>query len=933
MSQSPRFSQSLLSPPQSGFIFSPIQSFSSTPLSYRYDSTTLKHLNVPNTTTPDSSFANDHGLIETRLPSPIPELTSDFTSTKRPQRSLFHDFCKTPNKKQKTSIPNDAFQSQSITDSSFYNDLDKTHVIDPTWTRIEIIESSNQNNSDLNETQMSIFLKNQFQKYIYDHPKDQIFTVDEGMKFESLAKIKQSHIKLKLGPSIPFPLVVHSNQFNNCRQKGSVRYDGFGQLFVHDELIWIRESRESVHYLGLKQGSNTTNLDKIIEQLELSDQPEELLMVTRCNSKRRIVCLDVDSNDNDKQYSGWTISHELCNLKHSTQTMTIDIASISSHRKSQGCNEEITLDVQLNLNIQMIYDPLMFQFGDYTAQTSSKFLNNQCNTFLREKASTVYLLPYWEKQLSSSTESVIKQLEKKFQHIRTFNGKIPLEMNKSWYALSKYKTEEIKTVSKTEKTESERIINIFYFACEMFELFQGQLSRKAYTPIFVLLITPDTLWDCFLFFQIYERLQIIYQINNLHEITRYFRRRRIDLDWLKLLAKSHFFQSLARPLYNYYEVCSAFNPKTSRQILNNTILRLIHFELQRKKIDLPIFHVFNCWIELSKIEKLDQFLLQESFELTENTFASDIETGCLLEMLEDSIKGLNKIKIMEIYQNSLSKWFDCDIYRTIISRYLPPIIQHTLTSNETRQLLLHYLILYQKNPFPFSTSDVENASIMCSLMTLFPSLAGVCISDKNRKRHKLFKLRQQKNPDFEKDVTRYLNDDDKANIQLIGHQWFLSSMSTMTIDYIKNPTTQVKLPLGRLFEFSECQRFHSHLIKIIQPKPISNHSANIEFPFDIRWDPHIYAITNKIINSSNSVSVENYVAIKIQNICDKLLSDEDCQLVKTLKTTADWFDAYITNYDLAIKMPILKDVHKYQIISSPVRKEDIALILTPSRSI
>jgi len=914
MSQSPRFSQSLLSPPKSDFIFSPIQSFSSTPLSYRYDSTTYKHLNVPNAITPVSCLPNDHGLIETRLPSPIPELTSDFTSTKRPQRSLFHDFCKTPNKKQKPL----SSASLCMTDSSFYNDLDKTHVIDQTWACIEITDSSNQNNSVMNQNEMSMILKNQFQNYIYEHPKDQIFAIDETMKFESLDKIRKSNIKLKLSPSIPIPSVMHSNA-SNYREKGSIRFSGYGQLFVHDEWIWIRESQESVHYIGLKKGSNTINLDKIVEQLESSDQSEELLKITRCNSKRRIVCLDVDPNDNDKQYSGWTISHELCNLKHSTQTITIDIASISSHRKSQGLNGETTLNVQLNLNIQMIYDPLMFKFGDYTFQTSSKFLNNQCNTFLRENASTIYLLPYWKKQISAYTESIIKQLEQKFQNVSKFNCKIPLKMNQSWYSLPDYTTE--------------RISNIFYFAVETFELFQGQLSRGAYTPIFVLLITPDTLWDCFLFFQIYERFQIIYQINDLHEITRYFRRRRVDLDWLKLLAKSHFFQSLARPLYNYYEVCSATNSQTNQQILNDTILKLIQTRLQLKKIDLPIFDVFNYWIKLSKIKKLDQFLLQDSFKLNEETFASNIETGCSLDMLEDSINDLDKIKIMEIYQHSLSKWFDRDIYCTIISRYLPPIVQYTLTSNETRQLLLHYLILYQKDPFPFSTSDVENASIMCSLMTLFPNLAGVCISDKIRERHKRQERRTNENPVFENDVTRYLNDADKVNIQLIGHQWFLSSMSTMTIDYFKDRKTQVTLPLGRLFEFSDLQRFHSHLIKIIQPKPVSSHCANIEFPFDIRWDPHIYKIATKIINSSNCVSVECYVAIKIQNICNNLLSDIDCELVKTLKTTADWFDAFITDYDLAIKMPVLKGIHQYQIISSPVRTEDIALILTPSRSI
>lgn len=356
----------------------------------------------------------------------------------------------------------------------------------------------------------------------------------------------------------------------------------------------------------------------------------------------------------------------------------------------------------------------------------------------------------------------------------------------------------------------------------------------------------DNLGLCFVFFQMWQRLQMASQLrNSFHEFGLYCTHHDMDRDWHLLLAKSHFFARLARPDMSF-EKFNAFTVPLKENLLNHAVESLKDFSEKEAETEQTLLSV-KAWISRSSTPNCR---LSPMFCLTEDQFGDDL--------MPNGMTSCDQ--------------FNEEIYKTAIARYCPPVVLDSTIGNGARQLQLYYLMMNAKEPYPFGTFDVEAAAAMSRFLTAYPRMARM-------------------NPD----------DDSHERARLTGlyAQWFFSALEPFNLsdDY-------KEYPMGQLFGFCrpDCN-FHLILSAICQNR--SDASSGISF-LPVRWDLSlpffmqkygpIYSGRRTVIQHVASAVREAYICLPLPDVCREAIWVEKLM-----------YNTYITHQAQAHAMPYYQD--------------------------
>lgn len=387
------------------------------------------------------------------------------------------------------------------------------------------------------------------------------------------------------------------------------------------------------------------------------------------------------------ELKGVNIAHEYANGRRSFHTVTVDPCSTLNEARDAP-----TLPLwNLHLHFAMVYEPDTFTLGTSTLNLSPSMLERQCNTFLREPCGTCYILLRPKDERGDVTR-LAEHFDKMCQPLHNADGLKQCDPKKPFLM----KMDE-SSIAPPLLLYQKDMHNVGKQAFLLFDFHMQQLQNNEYIPNYVLVGTSQTMQMCFVFFQLWYRLQLISQQFN--QWKAYFERHSDKDDWIMLLAKQHFFGALARPQMRFDTNALHDTPCGLRGPLS----WLGERELQLNSNVLP-----HCVTQLLQKHPATQSIWQQLFVLSEHR-----------PLQLDYSFDLRSMGYADHYA------INEELHHSVYHRFLPPVLVQTTErqQNVAFKTQLHYLLLQQNEPEPFGTWDVECAAAASRVMWLFPHLA------------------------------------------------------------------------------------------------------------------------------------------------------------------------------------------------------------------
>lgn len=263
------------------------------------------------------------------------------------------------------------------------------------------------------------------------------------------------------------------------------------QVFVDEHYLWCSRSAVRISHLRSPFLPNVESKQAVImhrarraygPQTQRTD-----FKFMYCQKGVRPALMDASEV---KNFKGWTLSHDLCNLNRSLHTLTVDVAVIlasaeqkrlkkRTHEHAPQFEDMHSQDVRLNLNFQMVYEPSTFRFSRFALCSSASMLNSKCNTFLREPSSTVYILL----QPTLCSAEFTAMMNQYLENTKPFNVSLAMGSDGGDMPGHRDYSSTVMLSTTTDKSVFRRVCDL---ACQLYIVFAKRLNAKGYLPHFVL---------------------------------------------------------------------------------------------------------------------------------------------------------------------------------------------------------------------------------------------------------------------------------------------------------------------------------------------------------------------------------------------------------------------------------------------------------------